>query len=300
MDNINLNTCALVLISDDDSLHRYAISVHDSLTVRGKSSFLHTEPHHDDIMLEFVHVVLIATQATFESKHHCLRAKSGFNSVSNPHMLELLERCVKFIICGTLHSLTRPGGQMTDRCPDHDGVWTIVVVTFETHNSSVLLPFGPPVWGPWKPLSLRRNQLWEPWKIMFADAARLERASGALSTLQPDSLPLAGRCRRQKTAVLDKLPMSYKKEHTPQPHAQTRTCHSLDDDAFGHLKKVIVTSAVHPRMFELDQDQVEITVCSHHLRQPQCIVFGFHLSELIVHCTKKLREVFLSIKFHQT
>ena len=73
MDNINLNTCDLVLISDDDSMGRYAIGVHDSLTVRGKSSFLHTEPHHDDIMLEYVHVVLISTQPTFDSKHHCFQ-----------------------------------------------------------------------------------------------------------------------------------------------------------------------------------------------------------------------------------
>jgi len=122
--------------------------VHDSLRVRGKSFFLHTELHHDDIMLEYLHVVLIATQPTFDNKRRCLHAKSGFNSVSNPPMLKLFERCVKFIICGTWQSLTRPGGQMTDRfCPDHDGMWTIVVVTFETDNSLVLLLFGPPVWG---------------------------------------------------------------------------------------------------------------------------------------------------------
>ena len=223
------------------------------LTVRGKSSFLHTEPHHEDIMLEYLHVEMIATEPTFDNKHHCLRAMSGFNSVSNTHTLKLFEWCANFIICGTSQSLTRPGGQMTDRlCPDHDGVWTIVVVTFETHNSSVLLPFGPRVWGPWKPLSLRWSQLWEPWKILFADSARLERASGVLSALKPDSLPLAARCRRHplslKTAVLDKLPMSYKKEHTPQPHVQKQTCHSLEDEAFGYIKRVIVTSAVHPRV----------------------------------------------------
>ena len=57
---------AQTLISDNDSLRRYAASVHDSLSVRGKSSFLHTEPHHADITLEFLHVVLHATQPTFE------------------------------------------------------------------------------------------------------------------------------------------------------------------------------------------------------------------------------------------
>ena len=46
-------------------------------------------------MLTYLHVVLIATQPTFENKHHCLRAKSGFNSVSNPHMLKLFEKVRK-------------------------------------------------------------------------------------------------------------------------------------------------------------------------------------------------------------
>ena len=82
------------------------------------------------------------------------------------------------------------------------------------------------LWGPRKPLSFRRSQLWEPWKTLFRDSARVERASGALSALKLDSLALAARCRRHplslKSAVLDQFPMSDKKKHTPQPHAQTQ------------------------------------------------------------------------------
>ena len=44
---------------------------------------------------------------------------------------------------------------------------------------------------------LRQYQLWEPWKTLCEDAARLVRASGALvGGLKPDSLPLAVRCRQ--------------------------------------------------------------------------------------------------------
>jgi len=130
MDDINMDRCAQLLIPDDNSLRRYATSVHDSLTkkvengcrVRSKSSFLHTEPHHDDIMLGYLPVVLRATQPTYENKHHFVCATSGFNSVSNPHMLELLERCEKFIRSGTWQRLTRSGAENADYfCPNHEG-----------------------------------------------------------------------------------------------------------------------------------------------------------------------------------
>ena len=43
---------------------------------------------YDDIMLGVLPVVLRATQPTYEHKHHFVCATS---SVSNPHMLELLD-----------------------------------------------------------------------------------------------------------------------------------------------------------------------------------------------------------------
>ena len=42
-------------------------------------------------MLRFLLVVLRATQPTYEHKHHFVCATSGFNSVSNPHILELID-----------------------------------------------------------------------------------------------------------------------------------------------------------------------------------------------------------------
>ena len=73
--------------------------------------------------------VLLTTQPMFENRHRFVRTKSVLNSVSNPHMLELFERCKNFILW---QSLAPPGGGNADHfCPDHDGMWTIVVVTFE-------------------------------------------------------------------------------------------------------------------------------------------------------------------------
>ena len=42
-------------------------------------------------MLRFLLVVLRASQPTYEHKHLFVCATSGFNSVSNPHMLKLLD-----------------------------------------------------------------------------------------------------------------------------------------------------------------------------------------------------------------
>ena len=42
--------CAQALISVDDSLRRYAASMHDSLAERVEDKW-HSEPHHADIIL---------------------------------------------------------------------------------------------------------------------------------------------------------------------------------------------------------------------------------------------------------
>ena len=57
------------------------LNVGGSCRMSSRSYFLHTEPHHDI----------------------SLCAKSGFNSVRNPHMLELLEKCEKFVRSGSWH-----------------------------------------------------------------------------------------------------------------------------------------------------------------------------------------------------
>jgi len=55
------------------------------------TTFLHTEPHHDDIMLGYLPSVLRNTR-TATNDHHFVCGTSGFNSVSNKHMLIMLDR----------------------------------------------------------------------------------------------------------------------------------------------------------------------------------------------------------------
>ncbi|MCD6175341.1 MAG: glucosamine-6-phosphate deaminase [Planctomycetes bacterium] len=59
-------------------------------------SFLHTEPHHDDIMLGyFAHVVRHLRSAS--NTHHFMALTSGFTSVSNEFMLKQIAALKKFI-----------------------------------------------------------------------------------------------------------------------------------------------------------------------------------------------------------
>ena len=69
-DDINMDKYAQTLISDGDSLRRHAASVHDSLCVADvcfdfKAAVLWTADHAD-IMLGYLHVVLLATQPTLK------------------------------------------------------------------------------------------------------------------------------------------------------------------------------------------------------------------------------------------
>lgn len=58
--------------------------------------FLHTEPHHDDIMLGYLPGVIRNTRVS-SNEHYFTCGTSGFNSVSNPHMLMLLDRVDQFV-----------------------------------------------------------------------------------------------------------------------------------------------------------------------------------------------------------
>jgi len=85
-------------------LAKLAAMVRDSLIkkiekgcqTKSDTKFLHTEPHHDDIMLGYLPAVLRNTRLT-TNEHHFVCATSGFNSVSNKHMLMLLDRVEKFL-----------------------------------------------------------------------------------------------------------------------------------------------------------------------------------------------------------
>jgi len=76
--------------------------------VREKTKFLHTEPHHDDIMLGYLPAVMRNTRVA-SNQHHFVCATSGFNSVSNVHMLKMLGRVEKFLGTPTFQRLSQEG-----------------------------------------------------------------------------------------------------------------------------------------------------------------------------------------------
>jgi glucosamine-6-phosphate deaminase len=72
------------------------------------TTFLHTEPHHDDIMLGYLPHVLRNTR-TPTNDHHFVCGTSGFNSVSNKHMAIMLDRTELFLKSHTYQRLVSGG-----------------------------------------------------------------------------------------------------------------------------------------------------------------------------------------------
>ncbi len=66
--------------------------------------YLHTEPHHDDVMLGYLPYVVRRTRDASNS-HTFLTLTSGFNAVTNDHMLDQLKRLRDFIHRGTFDNL---------------------------------------------------------------------------------------------------------------------------------------------------------------------------------------------------
>ena len=75
--------------------------------VHQHKTFLHTEPHHDDIMLGYLPAVLRNTRGN--EKHHFACFTSGFNSVSNKHMTMSLDRAEIFAKSPTWKRLCAEG-----------------------------------------------------------------------------------------------------------------------------------------------------------------------------------------------
>jgi glucosamine-6-phosphate deaminase len=71
-------------------------------------SFLHTEPHHDDIMLGYLPAVIRNTRSS-SNEHHFVCGTSGFNSVSNKHMLAMLARVEALVQSPTWKRLCAEG-----------------------------------------------------------------------------------------------------------------------------------------------------------------------------------------------
>jgi glucosamine-6-phosphate deaminase len=72
------------------------------------TTFLHTEPHHDDIMLAYLaHIYHLVRDPS--NKHYFANLTSGFTSVSNPYFLSILVKLEAHLETGTLFALLAQG-----------------------------------------------------------------------------------------------------------------------------------------------------------------------------------------------
>ncbi|RKY70467.1 MAG: glucosamine-6-phosphate deaminase [Candidatus Latescibacterota bacterium] len=71
-------------------------------------TFLHTAPHHDDIMLGYLPYIIHLVRNP-QNTHHFLTLTSGFTSVTNAYTLSLLRNLEKALVKGTLDSLMGEG-----------------------------------------------------------------------------------------------------------------------------------------------------------------------------------------------
>ena len=72
------------------------------------TTFLHTEPHHDDIMLGYLaHIYHLVRDPS--NKHFFANLTSGFTSVSNPYFLSILVKLEQHLETGSLFSLLAEG-----------------------------------------------------------------------------------------------------------------------------------------------------------------------------------------------
>jgi glucosamine-6-phosphate deaminase len=72
------------------------------------TTFLHTEPHHDDIMLGYLAYIYHLVRDP-SNKHYFANLTSGFTSVSNSYFLSLLLKLDAFLDSGELFALIQSG-----------------------------------------------------------------------------------------------------------------------------------------------------------------------------------------------
>jgi len=75
---------------------------------RKNQVFLHTEPHHDDLMLGYLPYIVRNTRDS-SNTHHFATLTSGFNAVTNSHVYNILLKLKKFLEKGTFDKLINEG-----------------------------------------------------------------------------------------------------------------------------------------------------------------------------------------------
>ncbi len=85
--------------------------------------FLHTEPHHDDVMLGYF-AQLVRHFRRASNQHYFMTGTSGFTSVTNQFMLEQVEILQRFLMTPEFDALSRKGYFKTkDLTPRNRDVW---------------------------------------------------------------------------------------------------------------------------------------------------------------------------------
>lgn len=79
-----------------ETAQAYIENINKTMQVLKKKTFLHTAPHHDDIMLGYL-PYLVRLMRESSNKHYFNYLTSGFNAVTNKYMLNLLETAELFL-----------------------------------------------------------------------------------------------------------------------------------------------------------------------------------------------------------
>ncbi len=122
---------SIILKRRQEPLKQLAQMVHDSLVAKIEAGvrvekdkcFLHTEPHHDDVMLGYFAQV-VRHFRRMANEHHFMTLTSGFTSVTNKFMLGQIENLRRFLDTVEFRALIEQGyfdrDNMIDRNRD---VW---------------------------------------------------------------------------------------------------------------------------------------------------------------------------------
>ncbi len=90
------------------SRQRIIAKIEKGLEQVSQTTFLHTEPHHDDIMLGYLaHIYHLVRDPS--NHHYFANRTSGFTSVSNPYTLAILEKLQAHLDAGVFDGLIKRG-----------------------------------------------------------------------------------------------------------------------------------------------------------------------------------------------
>jgi len=90
-----------------DVINSFKSKINRSLNVSDDETFLHTGPHHDDILLGYLpHIVHLVRSP--KNKNYFINMTSGFTSVTNQYVIQVLEETNAFLNKGKIEMVDYP------------------------------------------------------------------------------------------------------------------------------------------------------------------------------------------------